>query len=126
MKDYRKAVEEIRSRSIERPQRLVIDEVFPDGWFRILSAEMRSSKEEAEALDSAAWGNEKELYINEKQLGELLSEKQIAKVSEGQVFRIKQRRAKNIQEEVKEHVKTKTKTLLAREGKTVYEVETPR
>ena len=116
-------VNEIKSRSKKRPQRMVIDEVLPGGVYRILSAEMKPTAKESQMIDMAAWGDEKEHYMNLKQLSKLLSKSQSSNIREGQVFRIKQKRAKNIHDEVRKGVKEKTKNILVREGKTPDEVK---
>ena len=115
-------VNEIKSRSKKRPQRIVIDEVLPGGVYRVLSAEMKPAAKESQMIDLAAWGEEKEHYMNWKQLNKLLSKNQSSNIREGQVFRIKQKRAKSIHDEVRKDVKEKTKNILAREGKTPDEV----
>ncbi|MBA3045048.1 MAG: hypothetical protein FP824_02400 [Euryarchaeota archaeon] len=116
-------VDEIKTRSKTRLQRIVIDEVLPGGAYRVLSAEMKPSAKESKVIDSTAWGEEVEHYLDWKQLSNLLSVKQPGEVGEGQVFRIKQKRAKSINDEVKKEVKAKTKNLLAREGMTQDEMK---
>ena len=61
-------VNEIENRSKKRPQRIVIDEVLPGGVYRVLSAEMKPTAKESQMIDMAAWGDEKEHYMNSKQL----------------------------------------------------------
>ena len=115
-------VNEIENRSKKRSQRIVIDEVLSDGFYRVLSAEMKPNAKDSQMIDMAAWGDEKEHYMNSKQLNKLLSKSQSSNIREGQVFRIKQKRAKSIHDEVRKDVKEKTKSILVREGKTPDEV----
>ena len=116
-------VNEIDNRSKKRPQRIVIDEVLPGGVYRVLSAEMKPNAKESQIIDVAAWGDENEHYMSLKQLSKLLSKSQSSNIREGHVFRIKQKRAKSIQDEVRRDVKEKTKSILVREGKTPDEVK---
>ncbi|UCE36203.1 MAG: hypothetical protein JSW00_11725 [Thermoplasmata archaeon] len=126
IKEQKHVVKEIREKSSKRPQRIVIDEILPDGSFRVLSAEMKPRKKDAQITDPGSWSDEEEFYMDRKQLSELLSEKQLKGIWEGQVFRIKQKRSKSISVEVKEHVKGRAKELLdleGRKGKTRDEVK---
>lgn len=126
MKERKQIVKEIRDRSKKRPQRIVIDEVFPGESLRVLSAEMKSRAKEADIIDLAAWSGEEEHVMSRKELSKLLSEKQLKEIKEGQVFCIKRKRSKNITEDVRKFVKGRTKKLLdweGQKGKTQPEVK---
>lgn len=109
-------VNKIRNRSNERLQRIVIDEELSTGIFRVLSAELKPKVKENRIIDPLAWSEETEHHLSKKQLGKLLSKDQLNKIREGQVFRIKNKRTKNIYNPVKKDVKERTKTLLIHEG----------
>ena len=117
MKEKKQIVNEIKNKSSEMPQRIVIDEVFPDGVYRILTAQMKSQAKEADFTDLRAWDEEKEHIVSEKELSVLLSEKQLKEIREGQVFSIRQERSRNITDEVKKNMKGRVNILLDREGK---------
>lgn len=117
MKKNRQIVNEIKDRSSELPQRIVIDEVFPDGLYRILSAEMKPDTLEADITDLGAWKEEEEHIMSKKELSMLLSEEHLGKIMEGQVFTIRQEKPENITVDVKKNVKGRVNMLLDREGK---------
>ncbi|UCG69030.1 MAG: hypothetical protein JSV09_14790 [Thermoplasmata archaeon] len=117
MKEKKQIVNEIKNKSSELPQRIVIDEVFPDGVFRILTAQMKSQAKEADITDLRVWDEEEEYIVSKNELGMLLSEKQLKEIREGQVFSIRQERSKNITDDVKKNVKGRVNVLLDREGK---------
>ncbi len=116
MKEGKEVVEGIRDSSVDRPQRVVVDEVFPDGSVRILLAETRRVKEEPVVTKSADWGDEEEHYLSREELSRLLTKKQLEEIREGQVFRIKAKRSKDYHEDARRHMKERTKDLLEREG----------
>ena len=117
IKEQKHVVKEIKEKSSKRPQRIVIDEILPDGSFRVLSAEMKPRKKDVQITEPSSWRDEEEFYMDRKELSELLSEKQLKWIREGQVFRIKHKRSKSISPEVKEHVKGRAKELLDLEGR---------
>ncbi len=126
IKEQKHIVKEIREKSSKRLQRIAIDEILPDGSFRVLSAEMKPRKKDTQFTDLDSWSDEVEFYMDRKRLGELISEKQLKGIREGQVFRIKQKRSKSISGDVKKHVKVRAKELLdleGRKGKTRDEVK---
>lgn len=108
--------EAIRGKSVERIQRLMVDEVFPDGSARILVADMKSRKKTPDLMDHSIWHDEVEYRLDKEELSKLLNDKQLHELAEGKVFRIQRKRAKSIQQEVKLHVKGRTKELLAIEN----------
>lgn len=123
MKEGNMIVEKIRKKSLELPQKIVIDEELPNGWFRVLTSEMRPKGNIEEYLDYRLWRNEKGRYLHRTHLDMLLSKKQLHEIREGHVFLIRNKRAKSIYKEMREHVKNKTKKLLVREGKMLDEVK---
>lgn len=117
MKESKQVVNEIKERSSELPQRIVIDEVFPDGLYRILSAEMKPHTPEADIADLGAWKDEEESIMSKKELGDLLNKDQLKEIREGQVFTIRKERSRDITDDVKKNVEGKVNILLHREGK---------
>ena len=116
MKEEKEIVNEIRVKSDKLMQRMVIDEIFSDGSLRVLIAEMKPSVNEEKTINYTSWNKEVERNLNRKQLGELLTEKQIKEIKEGQVFSIRRKRSKNISDDIRKHVKARTKELLDYEG----------
>ena len=116
MKEGKEVVEGIREKSVDRPLRVVVDEVFPDGSVRILLTETKRVRKEPVVTDSADWGEEEERYLSREELGRLLTKKQLEEIREGQVFRIKSKRSKDYHEDARKHMKERTKALLEREG----------
>jgi hypothetical protein len=110
-------VEEIKKGSEEVPQRIVIDEVLEDGWYRIVSTKMGSPGAEADFSRESAWSREEDGIVNEKRLEKLLSKDQMEKIREGQVFHIEKGKAENVHEDVRKHVKARVKRVLDWEGK---------
>jgi hypothetical protein len=110
-------VDEIRDTSKKRPIRVVIDEVYPGGYYRVLTAEMRSRKKEPDEADPSVWGDEVEHYMDGAQLKRLIGSTAAKEVWEGKVFRIKGKRSKDIHEDVRKRVSRDYKKLLVREGR---------
>ena len=108
-------IEEIKGKSAELSQRIVIDEELPGDSFRILIAGAKKA-EMPWITVSAHWGEEEERYVSREELGTLLDKKQMARLGEGQVFRVKAEKADDRHEKVRQHMKKKAKPLLKREG----------
>jgi hypothetical protein len=110
-------VEDIRDTSSKRPVRVVIDEVYPGGFYRVLTAEMKTRKKEPDDADPSVWGDEVEHYMDERQLQRLLAGTGSKEVWEGKVYRLKGKRSKDINEDVRKRVSRDYKALLVREGR---------
>ena len=111
-------VEEIRDTSSKRPVRVVIDEVYTGGFYRVLTAELTSKKKKLDETDPSVWGDEEEHYMDRPQLMRLLAGTGTKEVWEGKVFRLKGKRSKDIHEDVRKRVSRDVRELLVREGRT--------
>ena len=121
MMEMDRKVEDLRATSSIRPVRVVIDEVYPGEFYRVLSAEMRTKKKDLDETDPSVWGDEVEHYMTKPQLMRLLAGTGSKEVWEGKVFRIKGKRSKNIYGLVKKRVSRDARGLLEREGRTYDE-----
>jgi len=110
-------VKEIRKSSEERTQRIVIDEVITDELFRILSAQTKSAGGEADITNESVWGEEEMYHVSRGQLEKLLSQDQMDKIREGQVFYVEKEGVKEVHEDIRTHVKARAKEILDWEGK---------
>ena len=111
-------VDDLRVTSTKRPVRVVIDEVYPNGLYRVLTAELASKKKDVDEADPSVWGDEVEHYMDEPHLQRLLAGTGSKEVWEGKVFRLKAKRSKDIYDPVRKRVKGNVKGLLVREGRT--------
>lgn len=112
------AVEVIRNVSTKRPVRVVIDEVYPGDFYRVLTAELTSKKKKIDETDPTVWGDEVEHHMDRPQLMRLLAGTGTKEVWEGKVFRLKAKRSKDIHEDVRKRVARDARDLLIREGRT--------
>lgn len=62
MKEAKEIVEGMREKGVDRPQRVVVDEVFPDGSVRILLAETKRVRKEHVVTKSADWSKGRSDY----------------------------------------------------------------
>ena len=109
--------------SRKKNEKIVIDEIFEDGYARIIVQGMRKGYEREQFLEDEAWGKYRSEYVPKGDLGGLLTKKQHNEVREGRVFLIHERGSRNIYPEYRKKVKELTKQLLEKEGFIADEVD---
>jgi hypothetical protein len=119
-------VETMREISVDKPLRVVIDEIFPGEIYRILTAEMVSTDGKPDLMALETWGEEEPHYMTKPQLLKLLTGNQKKDLWEGKVFRVKAKRALNLSPKARKHVNDRTQQLLQREGWSGEEIKSRR
>ena len=105
-----------------RPQKVVVDEIFPDHHIRICVSRMKSGAKVEDYLDPKSWEASRTEILSHSDLGGLLSRKQHNELREGKVFLIQEKRSKDVYDEFRQHIKGRVNALLTREGRTGKEL----